>query len=76
VQGTNKCPHETDNKKNDEKTCIPNAQGFKWKEIKVEGSPHLSKFSTADSKFVLIVRWARMVSAGDNGFIFVRASEE
>jgi hypothetical protein len=27
----------------------------------------LSGFSIADSKFVSIVRWARMVSAGDNG---------
>jgi hypothetical protein len=27
----------------------------------------LSGFSTAGSKFVSIVRWARMVSTGDNG---------
>jgi hypothetical protein len=36
----------------------------------------LSGFSTAGSKFVSIVRWARMVSTGGNGIKLVRASEE
>jgi hypothetical protein len=36
----------------------------------------LSGFSTAGSKFLSIVRQARMVSAGDNEVILVRASEE
>jgi hypothetical protein len=36
----------------------------------------LSGFSTAGSKFVSIVRRARMVSTGDNGIRLVRVSEE
>jgi hypothetical protein len=36
----------------------------------------LSVFSTAGSKFVSIVRRARMVSTGDNGIRLVWASEE
>jgi hypothetical protein len=36
----------------------------------------LSGFSTTGSKFLSIVRQARMVSAGDNEVILVRASEE
>jgi hypothetical protein len=36
----------------------------------------MSGFSTASSKFVSIVRRARMVSIGDNGIRLVRASEE
>jgi hypothetical protein len=36
----------------------------------------LSGFSTAGSKFVSIVRRARMVSTGDNEIRLVQASEE
>jgi hypothetical protein len=36
----------------------------------------VSGFSTADSKFVSIMRRARMVSTGDNGIRLIRASEE
>jgi hypothetical protein len=36
----------------------------------------LSGFSIAGSKFVSIVRRARMVSTGDNGIRLVQASEE
>jgi hypothetical protein len=36
----------------------------------------LSGFSSAGSKFVLIMSRAQMVSTGDNGIKLVRASEE
>jgi hypothetical protein len=43
---------------------------------KQPGRNRVSRFSTAGSKFVSIVRRARMVSTGDNGIRLVRASGE
>jgi hypothetical protein len=49
--------------------------GFGSNQDKIH-SRSLSGFSTAGSKFLSIVRRARMVSARDNRIILVRASEE